>query len=379
MNLEDANMMKSNSKLSIILPVFNGEKYIQNTIKNIMNSSYKNLELLLIDDGSTDESYEICKECAAMNDKIKFFHKTNGGIAEARNYGLDHVTGDYVAFCDQDDEIDIDMYQKMMDRILTHNSQAVLCGSYRKKKNGKKILYERFCDKTYNEEQIRNELFLPMMFRGFEVYTNDEIVIYPTIWKCIIKRELIMEEHLRFSSFVSHEDDLIMMIQIFLKADRISTLSDILYCWNTNVESETYHCRKKYHDNLEAKQRQLSNYIINEFEEGGIQHKIISKYMYVLQCHNVLAIMDNLATSNKEKLFTKIRVLKKNPSVIYIQMTGDIVKPAKGFIRNRIIIPLVTRKHIVIAYLLNNCIDRIRFWVEKYYIAEKIERLLKRR
>ena len=70
--------MKPNAKLSIILPVFNGEKYIENTINNIINSSYKNLELLLIDDGSTDSSYEICKICAASNNKIQLFHKKNG-------------------------------------------------------------------------------------------------------------------------------------------------------------------------------------------------------------------------------------------------------------------------------------------------------------
>lgn len=371
--------MKPNAKLSIILPVFNGEKYIENTINNIINSSYKNLELLLIDDGSTDSSYEICKICAASNNKIQLFHKKNGGIADARNYGLDHATGEYIAFCDQDDEIDCDMYQRMMDRILSDGSQAVLCGCYRKKKNGKKIIYERYEDKIYNKEQIKNELFFPMMFRGFEVYTNKEIIIYPTIWKCIIERKLIIEEHLKFFSFVSHEDDLIMMLQLFLKADQISTLSDILYCWNTNMESETYHCRKKYHDNLEVKQQKLTNYIINEFEQSGIQHRIISEYNYVQQCHNVLALLDNLAASNKESLFRIVKRLKREPSVIYLQITNDIVKPTKGFIRNTLVIPLVRKKHILIAFLLNICIDRIRFWVEKHYIAERIERMLKKR
>lgn len=126
--------MNTNPKLSIIIPIYNGSLYLETTVRSILASSYANLELLLIDDGSTDASLTICKALATSDTRIKVYHKTNSGIANTRNYGLDHATGDYISFCDQDDEVSEEMYQKMLNRIIQDGSQAAICGCYRQKK-----------------------------------------------------------------------------------------------------------------------------------------------------------------------------------------------------------------------------------------------------
>lgn len=91
--------MTINSRLSIIVPVYNGEQHIENTVRNILDSSYQNLELLLIDDGSSDGSLALCQKLAKADSRIRVFHKENGGIGDARNFGLTHATGDYIGNC----------------------------------------------------------------------------------------------------------------------------------------------------------------------------------------------------------------------------------------------------------------------------------------
>ena len=120
--------MNEDIKLSIIIPIYNGENYIQSTIHSVLNSSYQNLEILLIDDGSTDHSLELCQREADLDSRIKVYHKENEGIACTRNYGLRHAYGEYIGFCDQDDEISCKMYTIMMHRIITDGSQAAICG-----------------------------------------------------------------------------------------------------------------------------------------------------------------------------------------------------------------------------------------------------------
>lgn len=369
--------MKNNPKLSIIIPVYNGAHYIENTVRSILNSSYPNLELLLIDDGSTDDSLMVCNQMAASDPRIKVYHKTNSGIADARNYGLDHAIGDYIGFCDQDDEINPEMYRRMLGRLATDNSQAAICGCYRQKRNGERVIFEKFTDMVYENSQIKNKLLLPMLFKGFAAYDNPEITIYSTIWNCTISRQLIVEKGMRFRSFVSYEDDLIMLLQFLLQSDRISTLSDVLYYWNTNVHSEIHRSAVRYLPDLEVRQQNLVNFITESLSRNKISPEIINQYRYVQQCRNALLQLDNAAAQSSRNFLSKIRELRNCSSILYLQSAPDRVNPAKGFVRNTVILPLLRRKHVAAAYLMNRAINAVRFFVEKYHITEKLERKIK--
>lgn len=368
--------MKVNAGLSIIVPIFNGEKYIENTIRNLLNTSYQNLELLLIDDGSTDNSLAICKKYEKSDSRVKTYHKDNGGIADARNYGLDHATGDYVGFCDQDDEVSPVMYQTMMNRIQRDGSEIAICGCYRKKANGGKVVFEKYTDNMLFGQEIREKLLFPTLFRGFSEYENKEITLFNTIWKCIISKTFLDENGLRFCSFVDHEDDLLMLINLYLRAKKVSTVSGIFYGWNTNINSETYRRRGRYIDNLEEKQKNLMDYAKKELENNGIGKDIIKKYQYVLCCINALRILDN-AYLSKESLISKMKKLHENESIVYIQSTRHFVLPQKGFVRNTIIISLIRKKCLYAAYFLNRLINAIRYFAEKHCLVEIMERKMK--
>lgn len=96
-------MIKENSKVSVIIPVYNGEKYIKETLNSVLQSIYQNLEVLIINDGSTDNSREICERYQQKDSRIVIYDQKNCGVVSARNNGVSKATGDYLCFCDQDD------------------------------------------------------------------------------------------------------------------------------------------------------------------------------------------------------------------------------------------------------------------------------------
>ena len=122
--------------ISIIVPVYNPGAYFDKCINSIINQTYKNLEIILVDDGSTDDTPSNCDLLAKQDHRINVIHKKNGGAASARNVGLDAATGDYIGFVDADDWIDSDMYEIMLSEIIKYGADAARCGIVRELGNG---------------------------------------------------------------------------------------------------------------------------------------------------------------------------------------------------------------------------------------------------
>jgi len=118
-------MMKK--KISIIVPIYNVEKYIETCVQSILGQLYNNFELILVDDGSTDTCPILCDEIAKTDARIKVVHKENGGLSDARNAGLDIATGDYIGFVDGDDYIDTDMYQILVENLEKYDADISCC------------------------------------------------------------------------------------------------------------------------------------------------------------------------------------------------------------------------------------------------------------
>ena len=112
---------KNMKKVSVIVPVYNVENYLEECVNSILNQTYENLEIILVDDGSTDNCPQICDDWAKKDKRIKVIHKANGGVSSARNVGLDNATGEYIGFVDSDDYIDITMYEKMLKLLKKEN------------------------------------------------------------------------------------------------------------------------------------------------------------------------------------------------------------------------------------------------------------------
>ncbi len=121
--------------ISVIVPVYKVEPYIRQSIDSIVNQTYRNLEIILVDDGSPDICGSICDEYAAKDTRIKVFHKENGGLSDARNYGIARANGDYLSFVDSDDWIEPDMYEALVNVAEGNNVDIVTCGIYNEHPN----------------------------------------------------------------------------------------------------------------------------------------------------------------------------------------------------------------------------------------------------
>lgn len=132
-------------RISVVVPVYNVEQYLEKCVNSIINQTYRNLEIILVDDGATDTSGRLCDELAKIDSRIKVYHKENGGLSDARNYGVERATGDYIGFVDSDDFIDSEMYEKLYIAIKKEDVDVAECNL--------KIIYpdrvELFTEKDY--------------------------------------------------------------------------------------------------------------------------------------------------------------------------------------------------------------------------------------
>ena len=115
-------------KVSIIIPVYNAKKYLANTLDSVIKQTYKNLEIILVNDGSTDNSKDICESYAKIDKRIKVINKENGGVSSARNYGLALAKGEYISFVDSDDFLFENMIETLVNDIQNTNAEIAVCG-----------------------------------------------------------------------------------------------------------------------------------------------------------------------------------------------------------------------------------------------------------
>lgn len=159
--------MKDNPLLSVIVPVYNIKReYLERCITSICNQTYKNLEILLVDDGSTDGSGAVCDEFAQQDDRIRVFHKENGGSSSARNVGLKNATGEYLGFIDSDDYIEPDMYELLANAIQKHQVKMAQISRDEIDEDGNKL--PDVCEPPKREELISTEKMMEelLMHRG---------------------------------------------------------------------------------------------------------------------------------------------------------------------------------------------------------------------
>lgn len=187
-------------KISTIVPVYNVEKYLTKCIDSIINQTYKDLEIILVDDGSTDNSGQICDQYAKKDNRIKVIHKENGGLSDARNVGIKNSTGEYLSFIDSDDYIDKDMIECLYNAITNTNSDIAVCGKYIEGETGKYYLKNVNSQlKIYDSKEALksiltnnlidvsacDKLFIKTLFKDIQFPKNKYFEDMGTIYKLI--------------------------------------------------------------------------------------------------------------------------------------------------------------------------------------------------
>lgn len=207
--------------ISIIVPVYNVEKYLERCVQSILNQTYKDYEILLIDDGSTDSSGDICDHLAAEYEKIRVIHQINQGLSGARNTGIEESKGRYIAFIDSDDFIDKRYLEILFSNLIKYNADVSCCGHYRTEDIVPK--QENPVGKEYTFENDECAVF----------YLEKEI---PSAWAKLYKRELF--SMLRFPVGRIYED-VAINFKIMMQVDKIVYTDKKLYYYYKNWSSIT--------------------------------------------------------------------------------------------------------------------------------------------
>lgn len=232
-------------KVSIIIPIYNAEKYIKRCVDSILNQTYKNIEILLINDGSKDSSEKIINEYAKKYDFIKVINKKNEGVAKTRNLGITKATGDYIMFLDNDDFVNEKFIESYVDSI---NDSDIVVGGY-KRVSSRKILFNKIIKNT-----------------PFGKYEN----MAP--WAKLIKREFLIKNGIEFFSYPIGED-IIFNLNLYSKTNNIKIINNTEYNWFFNDNSVSNTSQKKFDKDI----LKLCDEMV-KFDNNDSAHYYIARY-----------------------------------------------------------------------------------------------------
>lgn len=286
-----------NKLVSIIIPVYNVEKYLSECLDSVIAQIYDNLEILLIDDGSTDNSGKICDKYAQKDSRIKVIHKENGGVSSARNLGLDIAQGEYIAFIDSDDFVDRAYIEKMYNKLETTEADLVFCkyANYIDEKIEcvKENLPENLIIDKATGQDGRDFILRPFTLKNY---------LFFSIWRVLYKSSLI--KNIRFQIDIKVGEDLLFLLQAVIDARKISFFYGELYFYRLNRNS-VMHCYKK--DYLQS---QLHLYWGLKKIFDTIDDKTSRKVFYIyacLLCYYVFSNELKIKQVNKKKKIQQIR------------------------------------------------------------------------
>lgn len=216
-------------KISVIVPIYNVETYLHRCVDSLLSQTFQDFELLLIDDGSPDRSGEICDGYACQDNRIRVFHKKNGGVSSARNMGLSKSSGEYITFVDPDDWIDEDCFERCIYLAELHHLD-ILQFSYRMINN---------IDGSVLSE--RNYECKPMNWKDFVKVDHFMVCVGGEL----IRSSIIKKHHLRFDESIRLAEDQLFMMEAMSKSDRIAQTKWVYYNYYQNPDSATHNSQKE--------------------------------------------------------------------------------------------------------------------------------------
>lgn len=224
-------------KISVIIPIYKVEPYLRKCLDSVVNQTYKNLEIILIDDGSPDNCGKICDEYAERDERIIVIHKENGGLSAARNDGLKLATGQWISFVDPDDWCELDMYEKSMSKAIETSADIVIFSPYQNSKHNEERIHAFSTDFVTEDRKIIAQLQLSALNECYTPFSQDHRWGQGLPWDKLYKSSVIRDNHLTFSEKVRANEDIIFNILAFQHVTRVAFFDSALYHWRMNPSS----------------------------------------------------------------------------------------------------------------------------------------------
>lgn len=282
-----------NPLISVIVPIYNVEKYLARCVDSIVNQTYKNLEIILVDDGSPDRCPQMCDDYAEKDSRIKVVHKKNGGLSDARNAGMAVATGKYISFIDSDDYVSDDFFECLLDVMNKENSDIAECSVVKFYEDNR---FDEFSDdlsvKTYDTQDAMSALIAENPF-------------HQHVWNKLYKTELVKD--IPYAVGKLNEDEF-WTYRVFGRANKVARLNKTMYYYfqrNSSIMGVGYNIRRL--DALEGKANR-QKYIENNFPDLSTQAKIDLYGSCMFAYQSVLKFMSG---AEKKKALELIRKYRK--------------------------------------------------------------------
>lgn len=338
--------MVKNNLVSIIVPVYNAERFLKECVQSILNQDYKNFELILIDDGSIDNSHKICLEFAETDDRVRVFHNENHGVSFTRNFGIDVAAGDYICFIDADDLILPDYISHLHKSLTSAEAEIVFCGY--------KLLYGDSYVKKSPRIEFGSYNFNDLSYRAIDDGTLSGI-LFGSVWGAMYKSSLVRESNVKFDPLVRRNEDGLFNLQLLPNADKIvvSDYTGYIYRqWKTSLSktsefapsNQLYNvsdiirqrCEGYADIDKQLKRRTLSIIFWNVLGVANTDlpllklSKQLKAYVRGTQLHNLYNNLNFSALSKYKRLLIEL-VFKKQYALFII-----LVKYIKPFLEKRL-------------------------------------------
>ena len=207
------------SGISVIIPVYNREQRVARCVESVLSQSYGDLEIIIVDDGSQDRTYEICNRYALADNRIKLVRQENKGVSQARNAGMALATSAWLTFVDSDDYLAPDCYRRMIEMAEKENSDMLLCDFY---ENGKYM-------KQYKGDALDGEEVARLVLKGS---------MHGACWNKLFRRSVLVDNGISFNSDISFCEDMLFVVQFCLQGVKVSYLGEAFYHYEHNDGEE---------------------------------------------------------------------------------------------------------------------------------------------
>lgn len=315
--------MVQDTLISIIVPIYKVEKYIYKCLNTILNQTYKNLQIILVDDGSPDNCGKICDEYAKKDKRIQVIHKQNGGLSDARNVGIAEAKGEFIGFVDSDDYIETTMFEDLLNLVKENNADVAICNFY-EVKDDNKIIKNNYNDvKIYDKMEILKEILLDKKIQSYawnKLYKKDLFneVKYPvgkkyedigTTFYLLENCEKVVVSGKPEYNYLNRKDSIVNNVTE-------STIIDYV----TIVDERYDYIEKNYPELSKYNMYYLTNILLTAFNDknsiGNISKELEQKLKYIY---------------NKV-----IQIIEKNGNEFFELLTEDRRKQMKGMMTNEV-------------------------------------------
>lgn len=260
--------INNNVLISIIIPVYNVEQYLSDCILSVLNQTYGNIEVILIDDGSTDSSGIICDNFAKKDERVSIYHIKNGGVSKARNLGIKKARGKYIQFVDSDDTVEPNMVEDLLKNLIETNSDLSICGYTKVKRSG-------LVDVTPREGVYEFNDFINFM----KYWLIDPIIGSPC--NKLFQRKIILDNEIEYEPNICYAEDYLFNIRYLANINRISVLANCYYKYNHLVEGSLHQINFRDMDKNWEVSLLIVNTLKNTLAKHNVNDEVFINYIYL--------------------------------------------------------------------------------------------------